>query len=371
MSVRTAPRPEPAPEMPPRAIDQAGLRREALRQRGILQQKRLEGAGPVSLAGSMFMVALTDVFRRMPVRVVMHYLFHGGPLMASGLSFVLIFASTSLLVVGFSVMGVLLGGDPRLRATVVNAVGDRVPGLLDSGSGGLIPLDLLQDSRPFTWATVAGAVVLFFAGWRWVSGIRLAFRRLFEVPPAPGVPVAAVPRDLLGLLILGVLLGLSAVANAAASGFLGFVLDTAAGLGWDREPAWFRTGLIWGLSTLLVVVLDALFALELVRGVAGLRLAPRTLIVTVAAAAAGNFLLRYIGGAIIGRATSNPYLLSAALVVGVLVWFYLFSQILLFSAALGAIVQADRHGGRVHPDTEPVVVAVLPAPARRGRAPDD
>ncbi|MFI7482860.1 YihY/virulence factor BrkB family protein [Kocuria sp. M1R5S2] len=360
MSSRTGPRAGPAPQMPPRAVDRHGLRQEALRQRALLREKRAAGAGATGLAGSVLTVALSELFRLTPVRVIAHYLFHGGPLMAAGLSFVLIFASTALLVVGFSVIGMFLGHDPAVQQTVVRAVTARVPGLLNTGDGGVVPLELLEDTRPFTLTTIVGAVVAVFAGWRWVSGVRLAFRRLFEVPPSQGLPVLAVPRDLLGLVTLGVLLALSAVANAAASGFLGFLLDTAGDLGWARGPEWLRTGLTWGLSTLLVVVLDALFALELVRGVAGLRLIRRALLTTVLVAAAGNFALRYVGGAVIAGATSNPYLLSAALVVGVLVWFYLFSQILLFSAALGAIVQADQQGGRVHPRGEPVVLAVVP-----------
>lgn len=360
MSTRSGPRTGPVPAMAPRAIDRHGLRREALRQRALLREKRAAGAGPLAVGGSVVAVWLAELFRRLPVRVVLHYLFHGGPLMAAGLSFVLIFASTALLVVGFSVIGLLLGNDREIRGAVVAAVTERVPGLLDTGDGGVIPLRLLEDPRPFTTATAISGVVLFFAGWRWVSGVRLAFRRLFEVPPAKGVPVAAVPRDLLGLLLLGVLLGLSVVANGAASGFLGFLLDAAGELGWGRGPEWLRTWLTWALSTLLVVVLDALFALELVRGVAGLRLTRRALLSTVLAAAAGNFGLRYVGGAVIAGTTANPYLLSVALVVGVLVWFYLFSQILLFAAALGAIVQADQHGGRVHPGNETVAVTVVP-----------
>lgn len=366
MSIRALPRPGPAPGMAPRAVDRSGLRREALRQRGLLRRKRDEGAGAAAIAGSALTVALAELFRWLPARVVTHYLFHGGPLMAAGLSFVLIFASTALLVIGFSLIGVFLGNDPEIRGAVVDAITERVPGLLDTGAGGVVPLGLLEDPHPFTLATLIGSAVLVFSGWRWVSGVRLAFRRLFEVPPARGMPVAAVPRDLAGLGILGVLLGLSVVANTAASGLLDFLLRTAGELGLDLGAGRIGSGLSWGVSALLVVVLDALFALELVRGVAGLHLTRRALLTTVLAAAAGNFLLRYVGGSVIAGATANPYLFSVAVVIGVLVWFYLFSQVLLFSAALGAIVQADQHGGRVHPAGEPVVITVVPTATLQG-----
>lgn len=361
MSTRSGPQPGPGPAMLPRAVDRSGLRREALRQRAILRRKRGERAGPAAIAGSLLMVALSQLFCWKPVRVITHYLFHGGPLMAAGLSYTLVFASTALLVVGFSVLGMFLGNYPEVREAVAEAVNARVPGLLDTGGGGVVPLGLLDDPHPLTLATVIGSVVLVFTGWRWVSGVRLSFRRLFEVPPARGLPVAAVPRDLLSLVILGILLALSAVANTAASGLLGFLLGAARELGWEPDGAWTGNGPALGLSALLVVALDGLFAFELVRGVAGLRLTRRALLSAVAAAAAGNFVLRYVGGTVIAGATANPYLLSAALVLGVLISFYLFSQVLLLSAALGAIVQADRHGGRVVPDGEPVAITVVPA----------
>ena len=74
-----------------------------------------------------------------------------------------------------------------------------------------------------------------------------------------------------------------------------------------------------------------------------------------------------IGLAVAASLTTNPYLLSVALVVGVLLWFYLFNQILLFSAAIGAIVHADRRGGRVHPDGETVAITVVPMASLPGR----
>lgn len=366
MSTASGPRTGPVPGMPPRAVDRHGLRREALRQRALLRERRAAGAGAGAIAGSLLTVALCELYRFLPVRVLLHYLFHGGPLMAAGLSYTLIFASTALLVVGFSLLGVFLGNYPQVREAVVAAIDARVPGLLDTGGGGVVPLGLLDDPHPFTLATLIGSGVLVFTGWRWVSGIRLSFRRLFEVPPARGLPVAAVPRDLLGLLTLGVLLALSAVANTAASGLLGFLLGTARELGWEPDGAWAGDKPALWLSTLLVVVLDGLFALELVRGIAGLRLTRRALLSVVVAAAAGNFALRYVGGTIIAETTANPYLLSVALVIGVLVWFYLFSMVLLLSAALGAVMQADQRGGCVVPEGERVAIAVVPASSLPG-----
>ena len=75
--------------------------------------------------------------------------------------------------------------------------------------------------------------------------------------------------------------------------------------------------------------------------------------------AGGNYVLREVGGLVIQAMTSSPYLLSIAITVGVLLWFYFFSQIILVSAAFGALVQADTHGGHPQPVGETRAVAAV------------
>ncbi|MBX7558093.1 hypothetical protein K1Y78_62065, partial [Streptomyces sp. tea 10] len=71
--------------------------------------------------------------------------------------------------------------------------------------------------------------------------------------------------------------------------------------------------------------------------------------------------LRYVGSEIIARSADNPYLLSFAVLVGVLLWFNLYGQVLLLAAAVGALVQADIRGARAQPEREDRAVTVVAA----------
>ena len=216
------------PAVPPAAVDRDGLRREAKRQLSILRLKRRQGAGLLSQLGSVFGWALASVWTLLPGRLVMHYLFHGGPLMAAGLSYNMLFASVAVLVIGFAIMGRWLGSDSEFRDLAIDAVEQSVPGLLNSGHGGLIPVSMLETTQQFTVTWIVGAAILGFTAWRWAAGIRLSTRRMFEVPPSRGAPAAAVPRDIVGLLVLVMVLSVSLVLNAEAAGALRLLEDQVA-----------------------------------------------------------------------------------------------------------------------------------------------
>ena len=298
-----------------------------------------------------------------PARIITHYMFHGGPLMAAGLAYQLLFASTALLVIGFSLLGLFLGSDSALQQSLVQSVGQAIPGLLDvgDGQGGVIPLRLLENTAPFTVASGIAAGVLVFTAWRWIAGIRLATRRMFELPPAPGMPIAAVPRDLAWLAVIGILLLSSAAISVFASGAVASVTRWLESTGWIEPQEWLDSGLNVLLAIGLGFLVDLLMSFTLVRGVAQLKLHRKALVVTVLVGAIGSQLLRFAGGEIIARTTNNPYLFSFAVLVGVLLWFNLYGQILLLAAAAGAVVQADIRGARAQPEREARAVTVVAA----------
>lgn len=347
------------PVVPPSAVDRDGLRREATRQRSILR-RRLRERSVLGVLGGIFGTALAWVWTVLPGRLVMHYLFHGGPLMAAGLSYNMLFASVAVVVIGFSAMGRWLGADSEFRALAVDAIDETVPGLINTGGGGVIPGSLLESTQPFTIAWIVGTAVLAFTAWRWAAGIRLSCRRMFEVPPSRGAPAAAVPRDILGLLLLIVLLVVSLVLNAEAAGVLRLLGDQAQQIGWLNPVLRFVDGEVaFGAASAVGIAADALMLLLMYRGVAQLKPSRWVMACMVTIGVAGNYVLREVGGLVIRAMTENPYLLSIALVVGVLLWFYFFSQIILVAAAFGALVQADTHGGHPQPAGETRAVAAV------------
>lgn len=316
----------------------------------------------MAVLGALATALLASLFAFRPARMVFHYLFHGGPLMAAGLSYNLLFASTALLVLGFSGLGVLLGSNNEARSSVVALVEQSVPGLLSTSGTqrGLISVSALENAAPFTATSLVASAALVFLAWRWVAGVRLGCRRMFGLPPAPGLPAAAVPHDLLGLLVLGVMVLVSAVATTAGSGLLRAGLDRADELPWVQDWQWLGSAATDLASTVAVVLVDLVIAAVLLRWVAQLRLRRAAWAVFLGVYVVGNTLLRWVGGELIARTTDNPYLLSFTLLIGVLVWFYLYSQVLLLSAACAAVVQADLNGGSPAPEAEPRTVEVRP-----------
>ena len=348
------------PAVPPAAVDRDGLRREAKRQLSILRLKRRQGAGLLSQLGSVFGWALASVWTLLPGRLVMHYLFHGGPLMAAGLSYNMLFASVAVLVIGFAIMGRWLGSDSEFRDLAIDAVEQSVPGLLNSGHGGLIPVSMLETTQQFTVTWIVGAAILGFTAWRWAAGIRLSTRRMFEVPPSRGAPAAAVPRDIVGLLVLVMVLSVSLVLNAEAAGALRLLEDQVGQVPVLSPLVRLMDGEVaYGAATAVGVGADALTLFLMYRVVAQLKPSWWVMTCMLILGAGGNYVLREVGGLVIQAMTSSPYLLSIAITVGVLLWFYFFSQIILVSAAFGALVQADTHGGHPQPAGETRAVAAV------------
>lgn len=351
------------PPVAPAVTDRRALTAEYRRCARIHRELVDAGAPP----GQRFSAAVKRVLARLmvvfPVRVITHYRLHGGALMAAGLAYQLLFASTALLVIGFSLLGVFLGMDSALQQSLVRALNESIPGLLDvgDGRGGVIPLRRLENTTPFTTASGIAAGVLIFTAWRWIAGTRLATRRMFELPPAPGIPVAAVPRDLAWLAVIGTLLLASAAVSVFASGAVTSVVHWLQRTGWIQSQGWLDSGLNVVLAVGVGLTLDLLMSFTLVRGVAQLKLHRKALLTTVVVGAVGAQLLRIAGSEIVARTTDNPYLFSFAVVVGVLLWFNLYGRVLLLAAATGAVVQADIRGARAQPEREKRAVTVVAA----------
>ncbi|CAL8896838.1 YihY/virulence factor BrkB family protein [Kocuria varians] len=360
---------EPPPVVPA-LTDRAGLVAEHRRLRAVRRDLARQHAPVLRRTGAFFAWAFARFMAVYPVRVVSHYMFHGGPLMAAGLAYQLLFASTSLLVIFFAGLATFLGTDSPLQQTLVEGLVRSIPGLLDTGDGrgGVVPLSLLENTGPFTTASTVAIVVLLFTAWRWVAGIRLATRRMFELPPAPGVPIASVPRDLGWLVVIGVLLLASATVSLFASGAVDGVIGWLGQIGLTRVQPWLDGGTKSLIILAVGLFVDILMSLALVRGVSRLALHRKALAMTALVGAVGSQALRYGGSELIGRTAGNPYLLSAAVLVGVLLWFNLYGQILLIAAASGAVVQADIRGARAQPEREDRAVTVVAASTLPGAA---
>jgi membrane protein len=285
-----------------------------------------------------WLLARLNTFR--PQRAFQHYNLQHGPLMSAGIGFRMFFSITGLLATGFSVAGLFLSGQPALLDQIIMSVAKAAPGLLklDGGEGLVDPHQLLNPSN-LGWAAIIAAAVTIYTALGWISGVRDGVRGMMQLGPRGTNPVLQILRDAGTLLLLGAAL----VVSAAASLVFGTAADWVAGL-LHLDP------LLAGPLTTSVTILVPLLlgwgtALIMFRVAAGLKLARRSLLEGTILAAAGTTVLQIFSTQLLASAGRNPILAPFAIIIGLLIWFNLVSQVYLVSAAWSAVREGDLKTG--------------------------
>lgn len=301
---------------------------------------RRSDGGPVASVLAMFawLLARLNAFR--PMRAWQHYNLQHGPLMSAGIGFNMFFSITGLLATGFSIAGLVLRGQPALLENIISSVAQSAPGLLKVGGGqGLVdPQDLLNPDG-LGWTAAIAAVVTVITSLGWIAGLRDGLRGVLELPPLKINPLVLKLRDALTLLLLGVALVISAGAS--------LVFGTAAG--WVADFLQLDEAVAGPLTTLIKIgvplVLSWVTALIMFRIAGGLRLSRRALLEGTILAAVGTTVLQVFSTELLAGAGRNPILAPFAIIIGLLIWFNLVSQVYLVSAGWAAIREEDLKSG--------------------------
>ena len=334
---------------------------------------RRSGGGPVASVMAMvqWLLARLNVLR--PMRAFRHYSLQHGPLMSAGIGFNMFFSITGLLATGFSIAGLVLRGQPVLLETIIGSVALSAPGLLkvNGGEGLVDPQDLLNPDG-LGWTAVIAAAVTVYTSLRWIASLRDGLRGVLELPPSLVNPILLKLRDAGTLLLLGVALVISAGAS--------LVFGTAAG--WVADFLRLDDALAGPLTTSIKIgvplVLNWVTALIMFRLAAGLKLSRRALLEGTILAALGTTVLQIFSTELLAGAGRNPLLAPFAIIIGLLIWFNLVSQVYLVSGGWSAVREADcgaassghekgTWGARqVQPGKVPVQPGKVPANAEAG-----
>lgn len=262
-----------------------------------------------------------------PVRVFLDYGAHRGPLLASGLSNQAIFAVFAAIWVTFSVFGIVLAGNTELQDALFSLLSTAVPGLIDTGDGGAIdPADLVN-TTVLGWTGAIALVGLLFTALGWLASARDAIRVLGDLP-APRTNFLLLKLKDLGLAIgFGALLLISAALSVLSTQALEGALDWLG----IRDSASTTIG-ARVLAIALMFALDAVVLGGLYRVLAGVHIPFRFLVQGALLGAAALGVLKILGTALLGGATSNPLLAGFAVIIGLLIWFTLICQVILIAA---------------------------------------
>jgi membrane protein len=235
---------------------------------------------------------------------------HGGRL-AAAIAYHAFFAAFALALVAYSVLGFLLEFDLNLVAEVDRFLTRNLP-WLDS--------EQIKGNRGTVG--VVGVLGLALTGIGWVESLRSSQRLIWRVDQQPGNPVVRRLIDLAMLLGLFVLIGASLLVVDAIE----------AGLEWLEGSRLALTVASWVLAVLLNLVLASALLVAIPR----LRVPARRLVPSLVLLGAGITLLNTVGRFVIARSAAGPVYQVVAGSVGLLVYLYLFNQLLLLGAALAA-----------------------------------
>jgi membrane protein len=233
-----------------------------------------------------------------------------GGRLAAAISYYAFFAVFALALLAYSVLGFLLQYNVDVFSAVDSFLNQNLPWLEPA---------TIQGSRGKVG--FIGLVGLIVTGVGWIEAIRSSIRQIFCLEQQPGHPVIRWLADLAVLVGLFALLGVSLTAVYG----LEWVLGWLAG---GPSPA--LTLASWLLSVLLNLVLAA----ALINGVPRIRLSLRQQIRPVLVVAVAITLLNSLGQWVIERVRENAAYTVVAGAVGLLLYLYLFNQILLFGAAI-------------------------------------
>jgi membrane protein len=233
-----------------------------------------------------------------------------GGRLAAAIAYYGFFAVFALLLIGYSIFGILLTNNTQLFDIVRDFLSQNLPfldvqAILDSGKT----------------VGIVGIIGLTFTGIGWVEAIRSSQRLIWRIPEQPGYLGV---RQALDLLVLIGLLLLLALSQGAVYG-LEWLLDQLAG-----------GFVLSAISVLLTVAVNMLLAAALLVAVPRLRMTVRRLLPPVLQVGVGISVLNAVGKQFVGLVERNPAYGLVGSAVGALVYLYVFNQLLLFGAAWAA-----------------------------------
>ncbi|WP_254431446.1 YihY/virulence factor BrkB family protein [Agromyces sp. Marseille-P2726] len=276
-----------------------------------------------------------------PARAVLSYLEHHGPQLADSITYRTLFSVFAGLFLGFAIGGIWLSGNPEAMEALVATIGAAIPGLL--GDDGLISTDDLIQPLTLSIAGVLALIGLVGAAIGAVGSLRVAFRRLADLPDEQTFFVWVLLRD----LALAIGFGAALAAAAAVNFFSTIALESL--FGWvgvsTRAPLYDVS--TRAVSILVIFLIDTVVIAGMFRTLSGLRPSARSLWTGSLLGGVGLTVLQVLSGLFVGGATNNPLLASFGSLIALLLWFNLSAQVILIAAAY-IIAGVDEEHDRVH-----------------------
>ena len=287
-------------------------------------------------------------------RMIDRYLNNHGYHFAASITYFSVLSLVPLLMVLLAAAGFVLSGHPTLLHELRTGILAAAPGALGPLTRTLV--DNVIDHR--VKLGIFGLIVGLYSGWNWMNALRDALTGMWD-QRKPDLPLLhTIVKDLLALGSLAIAIAVSFGLTEAGAALGGWLLRL---LGWSGY-GWANVGLQLA-SVVLALVADWLVfcwvLAKLPREPVPLRFAVRG----AAAAAIAFEILKRVANLYLNALGRSPIGVTFGSIVGLLVFVYLVSRVLILAAAWTATAQPQRPPAR-----EPVVVMPPPRPLPSARA---
>ena len=236
-----------------------------------------------------------------------------GGRLAAAIAYYGFFAVFALVLIAYSVFGLLVKANVDLFEVVQRFLLQNLP---------FIDVQAILDSG--RTIGVVGLVGLVFTGVAWVEAIRSSQRLIWRLKEQPGYFGIRQAVDLLVLIGILLLVAGSVFAVAALESLLVWLVG-------GRVPV-----LLSVVSWALTIGINMLLAAALLGAVPRLRMTVRRLMPPVLMVGIGITLLNTVGRSFVSFVQENPAYALVGGAVGILVYLYVFNQLLLFGASWAA-----------------------------------
>ena len=203
--------------------------------------------------------------KRKPVRALLLYLENRGPILADSVTYRTLFSVFAGVLLGFSVAGLFLAGNPEALQALTNAVDAAIPGLV--GEDGIIDPASIQIATGLTVTTVLSIVGLVGAAIGAIGSLRAALRALADKLTDDVFWIWVIVRNLVIAIGIGAAFAASAVITFYANAGIG-ALTEVLGLSEGNPLSVIGTRAV---SVILVFVLDAAAIAVLFRTLSGVK----------------------------------------------------------------------------------------------------
>ncbi|GAB3843043.1 YihY/virulence factor BrkB family protein [Nesterenkonia populi] len=327
-------REEAVPKTDP--IDLEALKKDELRARSAYIRTRRE-SGPLPRAAAYALWKSSRLARTRLVRTLNLFFFHYGTVMAAGAAYMMFFSIAAVLFAGFGIVGLIIGRNEEYQELILRGVGNAVPGVIDTGAGGLFTPAELFDTTGLNLAVTISLAAAVVTSLSWMHGLRAGIRSIWDRPLMAENVILVKIRDLGIMIVLVAVVLSSAVLGVISHGFIDEIFDL---VGWEAGGAAYWLSRI--VSLVIVFGLDMVVAFLLMRVASRLVIPVGALWQSMLIAGVGASLLRLGATEFLSMGGGeNPLLDGFGSVLGLFFYFYLFSLVYLLAASWGAVAAAE------------------------------